>query len=261
MPTSRRIRAAVASVVLLAFFAITSHAQDAPAPAAAKSEATKAGTYRSVLADFQAAEQAFEAAYSAAKTDPERQKAVDEKYPDREKFAARMVAAAEARPDDPEAVDAAVWAASYTYNGTAHEAALRMLSGPYVRSEKIAAAVNRLPYSQSAAAPEALKKIADQNPSREVKAAATYSLGSYYKEREQNADAEKAFEAVIAGYGDVTTGRGSFGEASKAQLHEIRDLAVGKVAPEIEGVDVDGKTFKLSQYRGKVVVLDFWGDW
>jgi cytochrome oxidase Cu insertion factor (SCO1/SenC/PrrC family) len=38
-------------------------------------------------------------------------------------------------------------------------------------------------------------------------------------------------------------------------------LAIGKVAPEIEGKDVDGKKFKLSEYRGKVVVLDFWGDW
>ena len=36
---------------------------------------------------------------------------------------------------------------------------------------------------------------------------------------------------------------------------------VGQLAPEIEGADVDGRTFKLSDYRGKVVVLDFWGDW
>ena len=47
----------------------------------------------------------------------------------------------------------------------------------------------------------------------------------------------------------------------KSGVHDMRDLAIGKVAPEIEGEDVDGKTFKLSEYRGKVVVLDFWGDW
>ena len=39
------------------------------------------------------------------------------------------------------------------------------------------------------------------------------------------------------------------------------DLAIGKVAPDIEGDDLDGKKFKLSDYRGKVVVLDFWGNW
>ena len=35
----------------------------------------------------------------------------------------------------------------------------------------------------------------------------------------------------------------------------------GQEAPEIEGEDIDGKKFKLSEYRGKVVVLDFWGHW
>jgi peroxiredoxin len=29
-------------------------------------------------------------------------------------------------------------------------------------------------------------------------------------------------------------------------------------APEIQGVDADGAAFKLSDYRGKVVLLDFW---
>ncbi len=38
-------------------------------------------------------------------------------------------------------------------------------------------------------------------------------------------------------------------------------VAVGKLAPEIEGEDLDGIPFKLSDYRGKVVMLDFWGDW
>ena len=38
-------------------------------------------------------------------------------------------------------------------------------------------------------------------------------------------------------------------------------LSIGKVAPEIESEDIDGVKFKLSDYRGKVVVLDFWGDW
>jgi hypothetical protein len=36
---------------------------------------------------------------------------------------------------------------------------------------------------------------------------------------------------------------------------------VGDLAPEIEGDDLDGEPFRLSDYRGKVVVVDFWGDW
>jgi hypothetical protein len=35
----------------------------------------------------------------------------------------------------------------------------------------------------------------------------------------------------------------------------------GKMAPEIKGKDVNGKPMKLSDFRGKVVVLDFFGDW
>jgi len=38
-------------------------------------------------------------------------------------------------------------------------------------------------------------------------------------------------------------------------------VAVGQQAPEIAGVDLDGVEFKLSDYRGKVVLLDFWGNW
>src|SRR5881397_2162529 len=36
---------------------------------------------------------------------------------------------------------------------------------------------------------------------------------------------------------------------------------VGQPAPEIEGEDIDGNRMKLSDFRGKVVVLDFWGFW
>jgi hypothetical protein len=36
---------------------------------------------------------------------------------------------------------------------------------------------------------------------------------------------------------------------------------VGAIAPDIEGRDIDGKLFKLSDYHGKVIMLDFWGHW
>jgi hypothetical protein len=73
-------------------------------------------------------------------------------------------------------------------------------------------------------------------------------------------------EQVNEQYGDeVLSERGSnrtlIREKCEGTLFEMRYLAIGKTAPDIEGEDLDGETFRLSDYRGKVVVLDFWGDW
>ena len=53
----------------------------------------------------------------------------------------------------------------------------------------------------------------------------------------------------------------TLGEYADRALFEIENLTVGKIAPDIEGEDLDGEPFKLSDYRGKIVMLDFWGDW
>jgi peroxiredoxin len=49
------------------------------------------------------------------------------------------------------------------------------------------------------------------------------------------------------------------------QAHFEKRLArlnlVGKPAPEIEGKDVDGKPVRLSDFKGKVVLVDFWAIW
>ena len=51
---------------------------------------------------------------------------------------------------------------------------------------------------------------------------------------------------------------GTFGELARKGLFEVRYLKVGVEAPDIEGVDQLGEHFRLSDYRGKVVLLDFW---
>jgi hypothetical protein len=69
---------------------------------------------------------------------------------------------------------------------------------------------------------------------------------------------DKELARVSYERGDKTR---TVGEAADAELFEIRHLQPGKPAPEIVGEDIDGQRFKLSDYRGKVVLLDFWGDW
>jgi hypothetical protein len=44
-------------------------------------------------------------------------------------------------------------------------------------------------------------------------------------------------------------------------LSSSPNQAVGKPAPPTRGTDADGAALALSDYRGKVVMLDFWGDW
>lgn len=56
-------------------------------------------------------------------------------------------------------------------------------------------------------------------------------------------------------------GNSALANQFKDGLYLLEHLSVGKAAPEIKAEDLDGKEFKLSDYRGKVVVLDFWGNW
>lgn len=69
---------------------------------------------------------------------------------------------------------------------------------------------------------------------------------------------EDLFERATE-YEDVRTPTGdSVAEQASRELFGLRHLTVGKLAPEIEGRDQDGLRFKLSDYRGKVVLLYFW---
>ena len=63
-------------------------------------------------------------------------------------------------------------------------------------------------------------------------------------------------------YGEVKMPWGGpVGEQAKAELFSIRHLGVGKQSADIDGKDQDGKPFKLSDYRGKVVLLYFWSEY
>jgi cytochrome oxidase Cu insertion factor (SCO1/SenC/PrrC family) len=56
-------------------------------------------------------------------------------------------------------------------------------------------------------------------------------------------------------------GPGGGGATAQPKANQTVGLEIGNVAPDIVGEDLDGKQFKLSDYRGKVVVIDFWGNW
>ncbi len=76
-------------------------------------------------------------------------------------------------------------------------------------------------------------------------------------------EAERLLERTIAEFGDLRSPRGAqpLAEIARSSLHELRNLSLGRIALEIDGKDVDGVAFKLSDYRGKIVVLTFSGNW
>jgi len=80
-------------------------------------------------------------------------------------------------------------------------------------------------------------------------------------DEKKHTESEKLLEEAADKYANVKTASdGTVGRKAKSELVDLRYLAVGKVAPEIEGTDQDGKLFKLSDYKGKVVLLDFWSE-
>ena len=73
---------------------------------------------------------------------------------------------------------------------------------------------------------------------------------------------EKLYERALE-FDDVTNipFRTTVAEKAKTELYDLRNLSIGKLAPDVEGPDQDGRQFKLSDYRDKVVLLYFWQEY
>ncbi len=115
--------------------------------------------------------------------------------------------------------------------------------------------------------------LRENSPHAEVRAAAIYDPARS-KERslrygraedpiELREQLDTDFQLLIDEYGDVIRGSSTYSVLVDALLnpHTDEELAVGQPAPEIMGVTADGEEIRLSQFLGKVVVIDFWGDW
>jgi thiol-disulfide isomerase/thioredoxin len=190
-------------------------------------------------------------------------------------YAPKFLAIAEKYPKDRAAVDALVRAGQLgAGDSPASEKALTILLKEHIADSRISQVINDLAYTKWTGADNFLHTVLEKSPSRDARGLAAYweayrlgekandELGTPAGERASR-DAEALLQAVIAKYADVPSGRpnATLGQRAAIALAELQRLAIGKVAPDIEGADGDGKHFKLSDYRGKVVVLDFWGHW
>lgn len=131
---------------------------------------------------------------------------------------------------------------------------------------RLVAAVAQAPHKCVA---DFLAKVVDNASDPFAKGLACFMLGCRLVENESpGEDRERAlalFDRVQREFADVPIdlpqGRTTLGALAGDQAYIVKNLSVGSQAPEITGSDSAGKEFKLSDYRGKVVLLDFWANW
>jgi hypothetical protein len=231
---------------------------------------TPAEEYRSLRKEFEDKQQAVLKAHQEAKTPEEKTKAFD-KWPNPKDYTGRVLNAVTKSPKEPFAIDALLWVAQMDQKSPAGGKAMEMLVRDHIQSEKLVDVCDVLSYNTEPSAGKYLETIMEKSTNRNVKGRACYALAHHLKGRagekhgkkdeEDRKRAEQLLEQVVAKYGELQYYSLTLAEAAKGDLFELRNLIVGKIAPEIEGEDIDGKKLKLSDYRGKVVVLDFWGNW
>jgi len=237
---------------------------------------TPAEQYKSLEKDYNDAMQAFQKAYGEAKTEEDRQKLFADKYPRPDKFAPRFLKLAEEHPKDAAAQDALVWIVTRSFGAPGKDSprtkAVVMLTRDYTDSDKLGQICQSLVYGGDKENETLLRTLLEKSPHDDVRGQACLALAQHLKNRGRglpnqkddqiSKEAEELFERAVAKYADVKTQfYGRVGDKAKAELFEIRNLAIGNKAPDIEGVDQDGKKFKLSDYKGKVVLLDFWSQY
>ena len=106
-----------------------------------------------------------------------------------------------------------------------------------------------------------LDRIAAENQHALPRAWAMY-YRSFLIKRDKNATEEDIARAadLLAQAEKLAEGT-ALADKIAGPRYEKEHLQIGMVAPNIVGADTDGVAFELEDYRGKVVVLDFWGFW
>jgi len=233
--------------------------------------------YDAVLKDYQKAQTDYTKLLSDAKTDEELKQAYA-KRPDPAVFARQVLAIAEKNPKDEAAFEALVWVmAKVQSNDPLANQAIALLTRDHATHPRIVDICRSLTRSTSVfpGVEKLIRAVLEKNQDKDVQGIACLCLAKDLKNQsevatrqkddkkaaELSAQAEQMYERVVKEYGKVKLDRSTLAELAGPELFELRFLAIGKTAPDIVAEDIDGKAFKLSDYRGKVILLDFWGNW
>ncbi|QDV39167.1 TlpA family protein disulfide reductase [Tautonia plasticadhaerens] len=195
-------------------------------------------------------------------------------------FARRFLGFAEAHPDHPSAFDSLEHAirGSYEYPDVRGRT-LDLLRVSYVTEPEIERLVVPLIISHDGPTDDLVFEIIARNPDPEIRILAYKALIRRAEESIQFADRVRFDEAIRRDI-EANEGGGSLegvlerGDRAKAEIEDYTkvardlhgpgrfpDLSIGSPAPEAAGRRLDGEEETLAEYRGKVVVLDFWATW
>lgn len=225
---------------------------------------------RAVIDDYENSVRANTMKIINAKTEEEK-----DKYrltvPSAAPCAKKLMEIIHANADKPEVVPAVCWLVTGAPGLPESEEAKKLLATTFAASAGIAATVRQLEYQGLFGEPAALA-VLEKNKNRDEIAAALYTLGAiHFKNFDASADRASAeaskpkcidyFHRLNADYADVTIQGFKLSELAGKMLFEMTNLQVGCEAPGIEGKDKDGKPLKLADYRGKHVIVIFWGGW
>jgi hypothetical protein len=171
--------------------------------------------------------------------------------------------------DDPKAVPLLVWVCSATAYGPTPDLAklynntVDLLMERFPEREELGVLTQWLQADQDPAWGEKhLRTLTEKNPSDDVKTQARFGLAKLLENKDEASqpEAEKLFESIVEN-SLKTPNQRQLVDMAKKELEDLKLHGIGKPVPEITGNDLDNKPFKLSDYKGKVVLIDFWGFW
>ena len=193
-----------------------------------------------------------------------------ENQPDFSEYAEEMMEMVSENEDDPAVPEALMFVIRSAQGSELADAAQEMLLEDHLDSSE---AMRVLSYQARYQGDSVFQDILENNSDPKILATVRFVYAEYLldmdsmraymadeiesREKDPKDEALELLNMVIE---DENTSEKTL-SAAKRRLFVLENLVVGKEAPEIEGLDTDGVSFKLSDYRGKVVMLDFWGNW
>lgn len=132
----------------------------------------------------------------------------------------------------------------------------------HVKSAKLTPMCMALAISQDPRSLGILEKIQNLNPDKKVQGVAALAAAMVLKTLGDDPEMMRKrltyLRKAIVESSDVEIGGTSVAKLAEDELYIIRFLTKGRVAPDIAGIDSAGRPLKLSEFKGKVVMLLFW---